>query len=295
MRELTRYSAAEWLRLVPVSEGIRQVRNDLLLGVYLKAEPQGLAEFLRSNASLAGRDVAIVIAFQQPWTLQWLLQAAKRNLPGVTVLVFDNSREDGKREEIAAVCAREGAPYLALPPYRTRHVNRSHGMAMSWIYQRVVRALQPRIFGYLDHDLIPMRPVDLSQRLQGQAAYGLPNIGRDGNWSIWAGYCFYWFDQVRGRALNYLYDFSRGLDTGGRNWSPLYRHLDRSRMRFAPQQFVDITLAPGVQRKVEIVDDSWIHMGGVGYNDNFESKFAFFEQLRLAVARGRRWEDLLPA
>lgn len=295
MRPLNQFSGAEWLRLVPLGEGIRQVRNDLLLRAYLKAEAPALTQFLQSNAGLAGRDVAIVIAFQQPWTLEWLLQSASRKLPGVTVLVFDNSPDGGKREEIAAVCAREGAPYLALPPYRTRHVNRSHGMAMSWIYHRVVRELKPRIFGYLDHDLIPVRPVDFAQRLQGQVAYGLPNNGRNGCWSIWAGYCFYWFDQVRQRPLNYLYDFSRGLDTGGRNWAPLYRDLDRGRMRFAPQRFIDITLAAGAQRKIEVVDDCWVHMGGVGYNDNFESKFAFFEQLRLALEGGRRWEDLLPA
>ena len=78
MRQLNQFSAAEWLRLVPLGEGIRQARNDLLLARYLKAEPPGLAEFLQANAGLAGRDVAIVIAFQQPWTLDWLLEAAAR-------------------------------------------------------------------------------------------------------------------------------------------------------------------------------------------------------------------------
>lgn len=292
MRELHQFSAAEWLSLLPLREGLRQLRNDLLLSSYLKDEPEGLQAFLQAHAGLAGRDVAIVIAFQQPWPLQWLLQQARSNLPGATVLVFDNSRDPAKREEIAAVCAGEGTPYLALPPYRTRHVNRSHGMAMSWIYHRVVRALQPRIFGYLDHDLIPVRPVDLAQRLHGQAAFGLPNNGKHGLWSIWAGYCFYWFDQVKDRPLNYLYDFSRGLDTGGRNWTPLYSRLDRQAMRFASQEFLDITLPSGVQRKVEVVDGSWVHMGGVGYNDNFETKLGFFRQLRAALESGRSWDDI---
>ena len=49
-----------------------------------------------------------------------------------------------------------------------------------------------------------------------------------------------------------------------------------------------------MQRRVEIVDESWVHMGGVGYNDNFETKFAFFEQLRGTLEGGRRWTDILP-
>jgi hypothetical protein len=292
MRNLNQFTAREWLRLVPWIEAAKQMRNDALLARYLRSEPAGLQAFLAAHAHLRGRDIAIVIAFQQPWPLDWLLASAKTHLPGTTVVVLDNSRDAAKAAEVRAVCAAHAAPYLALPPYTTRHVNRSHGMAMSWAYHRVVAALAPRNFGFLDHDLIPVGPVDFVRRLADQPAYGLLNAGRFTFWSIWAGYCLYRYAHVQGRPLNFLYDFSRGLDTGGRNWDPLYSAMDRQALRFAPQVFTDVRLPNGHVRKVEVVDGCWVHMGGVGYNDNFETKIAFFRGLRAALEGGATLESL---
>lgn len=294
MREIHQFSAAEWLRLVPVGQALRQVRNDLLLAHYRRERTPDLQPFLEEHRHLRNRRIAIVIAFEQPWALDWQLRMAERNLPGMQLLVFDNSRGEEKRQQIRQVCNRHGVPYLGLPRYLTRHVNRSHGMAMSWVYHNVVVPLAPEIFGYLDHDLIPVSPVDLEQRLNTQPVFGLLNAGNLGHWSLWAGYCFYRFDFTQGKPLSFLYDFSRELDTGGRNWPVLYRGLDRAAIRFAPQEF--LPLHPAGQARphpVEIVDRAWVHVGGVSYNDNFEKKQAFFESLKQELAAGKRWEDLV--
>ena len=52
------------------------------------------------------------------------------------------------------------------------------------------------------------------------------------------------------------------------------------------QCLVDIALPGGLTRKVEVIDGAWVHMGGVGYNDNFETKIAFFRALREALEGG---------
>lgn len=294
MRKLTEFPVRDWLTLAPLRQGLRQVRNDLLLALYKrKAAPQ-LPAFLAAQRHLSGANIAIVIAFEQPWALNWLLKMAHVNLPGATVLVFDNSRQPAARAAIESVCRAHGAPYLALPRYRTRHVNRSHGMAMSWIYHNVVRALRPRIFAFLDHDLIPVAPVDFSERLGDQPVFGLLNAGAFAYWSTWAGYCVFSFDAVADRPLNFLYDFSRGLDTGGRNWDVLYSSLARERLRFAERQMVDLSLpAGGPRRQVELIDRRWVHIGGIGYNDNFNEKFAFFERLASLLDSGTNWNDLM--
>ena len=294
MREIHQFSAAEWLGLVPLAQALRQVRNDLLLARYRQAVTADLEAFLGHQQPLRGQRIAIVIAFEQPWALDWQLRMAARNLPGTHLLVFDNSRDEEKRRQIRHVCDRHDIPYLGLPPYVTRHVNRSHGMAMSWVYHNVVVPLEPEIFGYLDHDLIPVAPVDVAERMGRQPVFGLLNAGNLGHWSLWAGYCFYRYDYTRGKPLNFLYDFSRELDTGGRNWNVLYRGLQRTALRFAPQAFVP--LRPAGQRearRVEIVDHAWVHVGGVSYNDNFEKKVEFFEALKQEFSAGKRWQDLL--
>lgn len=294
MRRLHQFSAGEWVRLVPLVQAFRQVRNHLLLRYYRHVRPPQLADFLTRHGHLQGRRVAIVIAFRQPWALDWQLQMAARNLPGIELLVFDNSRSADVRRQIQAVCDRHGVSCFGLPPYRTAHVNRSHGMAMSWVYHNVVRVLRPEIFGFLDHDLIPMEPVDVHRRLDGQPVYGVLNAGNLGAWSLWAGYCFYRFAYTQDKPLNFLYDFSRQLDTGGHNWNALYRLLPRADLRFAPKQFLRMQPPRAPEsRQVEVIDDAWIHIGGISYNDNFQRKQAFFASLKEAVDGGAAWRELV--
>ena len=172
MRDLKNFSAGEWLRFVPLEVAFKQARNVVRLAIYKKIRPKALTPFLVETERFGDQPVALVIAFEQPWALDWLLRMAQRNLADSTVLVFDNSRRDAARRDIERVCGNRGVPYLALPVNRTRHVNRSHGMAMTWIFHNVVRVLRPRLFAFIDHDLIPVRRSGISERLADQPFYG---------------------------------------------------------------------------------------------------------------------------
>lgn len=280
MRYLTEFSAIEWLKLLPVQHALKQVRNDVWLAVYKNIRTSKLSQFLTEYKDLAGRNIALVIAFEQPWALNWLLQMANRNVSDMTVLVFDNSRNEAKRIELEHICKRNKAPYLALPANPTRHVNRSHGMAMTWVYHNVVRAINPRIFGFIDHDLIPVGKVSIMDKLAGQPVYGLLNQNKFGFWSLWAGYCFFDYAGTRGKSINFLYDFSRDLDTGGRNWNSLYRDLDRRQMRIASSDNVSMKV-PSIEnpRLVQFIDEHWLHIGGISYNHYASENIEFFRDL----------------
>lgn len=279
MRYLTEFSTIEWLTLLPVRHALRQVRNDAWLAAYKNIRTAELSQFLAEHEDMAGKNIALVVAFEQPWALNWLLQMASRNVSDMAVLVFDNSRNDSKRIEIEQVCESNRAPYLALPPNPTRHANRSHGMAMSWIYHNVVRAINPRIFGFLDHDLIPVRKVSIVDKLMDQPVYGLLNQGKFGFWSLWAGYCFFDYAGTKGKSINFLYDFSRDLDTGGRNWNSLYRDLDPRKLCLATSARVSVKV-PSIEnpRMVQFIDENWLHIGGIGYNKSPE-RIEFFKGL----------------
>ena len=116
-----------------------QVCNDALQFGFRGLKPKGFDPFLRDAAPTGGRNVGLIVAYEQPWALHWLLRTAARNVAGANLLVFDNSRRPDARSEIKRVCLDRGVPYLGLPPIPTRHPNRSHGMAMTWIYYNVVR------------------------------------------------------------------------------------------------------------------------------------------------------------
>ena len=280
MRYLTEFSAIEWLKLLPVQHALKQVRNDAWLAIYKNYRANKLGQFLAETKDLADKNIALVIAFEQPWALNWLLQMANKNVSDMTLLVFDNSRNHSKRIEIEAICKKNKTRYLALPRNPTRHVNRSHGMAMTWIYHNVVRAINPRIFGFIDHDLIPVRKVSIADKLTDQPVYGLLNQNKLGFWSLWAGYCFFAYAGTKGKPINFLYDFSRDLDTGGRNWNSLYRDLDRRQLRIAVSENVSMTV-PSIKnpRLVQFIDEHWLHIGGISYSYNSPENIEFFRGL----------------
>lgn len=294
MRDLTGFSTSEWLHLLPLQHALKQIRNDIWLECYKKAAAPGLDKFLQRTEHLVDKNIALVVAFEQPWALEWLLQMAGRHLQDTTVLVFDNSRRASARSEIERVCEKVDTPYLALPPNSTRHVNRSHGMAMTWIFDNVVRAIKPRIFGFIDHDLIPVARVDFSERLGTQKFFGLLGPGEDkGGWHLWAGYCLFDFLSVAHMPMNFLYDFSRGLDTGGRNWHLLYKNYDLNSLHFANSANVEIMVpATNEIRRVQFIDDRWLHIGGISYNNNFHAKSNFFAQVARALDEGYNWPQL---
>src|SRR3982751_919757 len=111
MRDLSEFSALEWLTLLPVQHALKQVRNDVWLAVYKKSRTLEVDRFLANNSDLNNKNVALVIAFEQPWALRWLLRMANRNLSDTKVLVFDNSRNKLKRREIEQVCINNKTPY----------------------------------------------------------------------------------------------------------------------------------------------------------------------------------------
>lgn len=241
--------------------------------------------FINDTEHLRGGDIGLVVAYEQPWALDWLIRMAARHLSGA-LLVFDNSRRAEARLEIERVCRDAGVPYLGLPPSPTKHPNRSHGMAMTYIFHNVVRAIKPRSFTFIDHDLIPMEKIELGGALRGQPFYGLPNDSKWA-WSLWAGYCSYDFSAVQYLPLNFLNDFSIGLDTGGRNWLPLYRNYDRSRLRFGAWRLARVPdRVLGTDRPVDVIDGNWIHLCGAGYSSRFKETLDFYERIAKAAEEG---------
>ncbi len=293
MRLLHEFSASEQICLLPLQHLLKQVRNDLVSSHYLSNRPATLNSFLATLATLKGKNLGLVVAFEQPWSLDWQLRMAQKNLQEINLIVFDNSRNESIRPEIRDICLKYNTPYLALPPNRTRHANRSHGLVMNWIYQNVVRAIEPGTFCFLDHDLIPVAPCGLPTELKSQPIYGLVNQSKFRFWSLWAGYCFFDYASVSTKPLNFLYDFSRDLDTGGRNWNPLYAYFEPQKLAFAKNESIEIRLdSIRDQRAVQVIDDCWIHIGGISYNNNLQNKFDFFDCLANALETGFPWEEL---
>jgi hypothetical protein len=293
LQHFSNFSANDWLRLAPLRFALTELRNDALLNAYLQRHPDTLPAFLRNHTHLDGKNLVLIIAFGQPRVLDFLLSKLNRFVSDAHFLVFDNSPTAAARTDIERVCREHAVPYLALPAFRTRHQNRSHAFAMTWIFWNVVRALKPRMFAFIDHDLIPFKTVEFGKLLNGQPFFGPVRANKSaepaaiGNrsWSLWAGYCMYDFSTVKDLRLNFLYDFSRGLDTGGRNWERLYEHYDHPRPVFADSRKISLTDSrTGKAHVVRIVDRRWLHFRGAGYRREVQEQLDMFERMANALA-----------
>ena len=147
-------------------------------------------------------------------------------------------------------------------------------------------------FGFLDHDMIPVSPIQLSQRIASQEVYGTLN---DGNscWNLWVGYCFFKYAKVASLPMNFLYDFSRGLDTWGRNWDYLYSQYARPQIKFADDIRIELKINDQFQSTVQLIDNAWVHIGGVSYNNNLAPKEVFFEHLIENFQQGSAINDMV--
>lgn len=262
---------------------IKNLRNDLWLEAFLSQQVPELSNFLESLnhrwGSIQGSPrVLVIVAFERPEVLNLCLAAIERHLPSVEILVFDNSRSADKRQVIRALCKSRDTPYLGLPPTATRHPNRSHGLAMTWIWQRVLSQLPIESVGFIDHDLIATQPNDPFDYLQHQVCYGSLNSGQDDTWNLWAGYSFFRSSTFKSVRPNFLYDFSLNLDTGGRNWQGLYSKLNRGALKFASDEVLGVAVAHE-SFEAQMIDGAWLHLGGVSYNDNFQVKQRLFGAL----------------
>lgn len=277
MRKISEYSFSSILKLRPLVDFLREKRNDIMLHYYLK-KTKPAEEFLEKNKELYGQNIIGVIAFEQPLVLDWLIKLYIKNVTGFALIIFDNSTCEKKSSEIEIVCKKNATKYLRIPKVNSGHVNRSHGLALTWAYTNVIKKLDTKIFGFIDHDLIPIAPIDPSKNLNKQDIYGVANIGINGYWNLWAGFCFY--SALNScEKLNFLYDFSRGLDTGGRNWGSIYKKYNKDQLIFASNEVHEIENSHKKVRRVQFIDKNWIHIGSIGYNGNFDEKKEFFEIL----------------
>jgi hypothetical protein len=280
MKNLKFFPLSEWIVLEPLRAFLKQLRNDLLLTGYKNRKAKYEDQFIHDNQHLSGQNILVVIAFEQPQVLEWLFQLSKKNLKDFHLLVFDNSKNSIQKKLIKEICKKNTIPYLELPDSFARHPNRSHGLAMTWVFHRIIKKIQPLTFGFLDHDMYPIKPINQADFFpKEQNFYGLINESAN-YWNLWAGYCFYRFSSVSSRPLNFLYDFSRGVDTGGRNWPYLYQGNNKSLIKFANYSEQVISLGDDYPNMIiHLIDESWVHVGGVGYGDNFNKKGVFHQEL----------------
>jgi hypothetical protein len=250
------------------------------------AEGRGFAEELSRTEESC---FCFTIAFNTPWVIDALTKGWQRYSSGSLLVVVDNSNSVAARQSIEKICKIRGVPYFGLPANPERHRSRSNGIAMNWVYYNIVRHLKPKAFGFLDHDCLPIAPLNLAERLGHKTAYGVRHISAsiteftrpadDKRWFLWAGLCLFSYRDVEHLPLNFSEKRRFGLDTGGANWGPIYSRLPSEVFEFATESHLPIHLGE-VDAKYEIFDEVLLHVGGASYagpSGDIEYRCTFLE------------------
>jgi hypothetical protein len=173
------------------------------------------------------------------------------------LVVADNSTDETARQEIERICGERDVPYLALPPSPYTHIryaSRSHGLALNWTYENIVRPAKPDLFGFLDHDIIPTKTIEPQRLLANQPIFGRVVV-RGERWYLWPGYCFFRSDAIPAGRLDFRQDWFAGLDTGGMNWSVFYKNLDREKLDYPHVRNETLGTASTAEDEFEWIDD----------------------------------------
>lgn len=269
------YTTKERLQLKGLQNRVKRYRNSLVSYWFCRRKAPQLPVFLQSLGDVSGRNLLFTIAFRETWTIDLLARSVARHMPEWTLVVIDNSREASERAAIEATARSHGLPYLALPRNPEWSPNRSHGLALNWTWQNVLRALRPRLFGFIDHDCFPIAQTPFVDHLQNQPVDGPVIHPRfvENAWYIWAGCMFFNFSLVEGLKLDFNHDQHLRLDTGGRLWSALYRHLDESSLDLVQFGPLSTLCADGERVYTPAgIDNCLVHYGGGSYDRSAEGK-----------------------
>ena len=230
-RQMADYGLRDWLRLRPVTQTYKTLRYDAVNALHMR-KPARRGDVTAIAGMLAGRRVLITVAFEDAQAIDWQIRLVRRYVACDLHLIADNTPDDTLAAAVQQAAEGAGALYLRLPSSRAR-ASRSHGLALNWLWRNLVRPGAPEAFGFLDDDLFPTIPDDPFAPLATQDFFGVVRWAGP-RWFLWAGYCTFRFAAVKDRPLDFRQDWFIGLDTGGGNWAPLYRHFDIDRLRQAP-------------------------------------------------------------
>jgi len=239
----------------------------------------------------------ITIAFNNPLMIEYQINLMRKNVTDkFTHIIADNSNDSSVRKSIFGICNRLGVHYVSIPVHNYLR-NDSHAVAMHWIYKNVIRKRKNKYFGFLDHDIFPIKPCSIIKKLKNNIygrviapdyrPVGKTVTNKQPYWSLWAGFCFLKSDLLYDRNVYKISFFVRNtengqLDTGGGLWDTVFKKISfpGELAKYSKVKFRDSDDSNIHTDYYECLDDEWIHTVNLSNSyptPNFQEKIDYFE------------------
>ncbi|SRR6266498_704369 len=267
--------------------------------LFLNTKPQvqskNLLSFNRDNSKV---DV-VTIAFNNAVIIEHQINLLRENLTDkFTHIIADNSIDLSVRSSIFETCNRLGALYVSIPAHNYLK-NDSHAVAMHWVYKNVIRKRNNKYFGFLDHDIFPVKLCSIIAKLKNNI-YGriiTPDYhpicetvtNEQPYWSLWAGFCFMKADLLYHKNVYKVSFFTKDtengqLDTGGGLWDTVYKKIPfpGELAKYSNVKFRNSDVSNIHTDYYECLDGEWIHMVNLSNSyptPDFQGKIEYLENL----------------
>lgn len=249
-------------------QGLFHLRYELLDALHYRKRSPDQASTVVALRALDQPLVAFTIAFNVPEAVALLSDTMACFAPDMPLVVCDNSTDPAACARLRAICAEAGRLYCQVPraPLVKFQSSRSHATALNWVLRNLIVPSGIHRFATLDHDLVLLGPDDLAGRLDRQPCYGyVRRQDRSRAWYLWPGFSLFDLNHIAPSVINFGTDRMLGLDTGGRMWNSVYRHMN-------PDTFVPATVREGQvpeadPNRLHQVFDAWFHVGQVSYRN----------------------------
>lgn len=210
----------------------------------------------------------ITVAFNNEYLIEKQIKLIKEFITDehVSLFIADNSSIPEKRKLIEDICVKHQVGYIQIPNSLTKIFIRkpgySHGTTLNWLYSNFVKKRKSSIFGFLDHDLFPVSPISIKEKIGTEDFYGhIKDRGK--GWYVWAGLCFFKYDVVKELPLDfipYMID-DTFLDVGGANYPILYSRYNKNTLHFLPTRDINISEGKDYHSDyLQFIDEHWLHM-----------------------------------
>ena len=225
--------------------------------------------------------MVVTIAFNNDAVLRHQITHMRENWQDADIeyIVADNSPTVERQNAIRSVCEELNVSYINIP--KSPKINKisgsySHGAAAMWVYYNYILKRNPYCFGFIDHDLFPIKPFKVLDKLGDMPYYGY-KMDRGSAWYLWMGLLFFKTSLIKDFEINFLpCKVDRGevyLDTGGSLWYTLYSKMGHAGCTFPGRIQVPMYVNGKRHRDpVDYIDDCWMHTNNGSNWKNIEDK-----------------------
>ncbi len=236
--------------------------------------------------------IVVTIAFNNIEILEIQFEYLKRFLDDpFNHVIADNSNKEEYSKRIEIFCIKNKISYIKIPknPLTGVRASGSHGVALNWCQRNIIKKYKPKYYGFLDHDIFPIKKVSLVGNLS-RGFYGAVRNKKHPYWYIWPGFSFFNYSKVKNYSFNFFpyhagSDGSIFLDTGGSNYFSIFKKIGKESIQEAKSKLVNLNTekefvkGEDSSQTFEIIDGAWLHLRQIAWREESSNKIEDKEKI----------------